>query len=123
VPPAAFSVPDYLADPGPAAPGDPLNRARSPHNNRFVNPYRSNRGPDLTLADILARPGRRDLDWDRNTGWPASLGWSYIARAARGPSPRHARGGGWQVPGPALVWTGLGMLATAVIMLVAELLR
>jgi hypothetical protein len=118
-PPVDFTVPDYLADPGPTPPADPATRARGVH----INPYRSNRGPDLTLADILARPGRRDLDWDRNPGWPAGLGWAYITRAARGPSPRHARGGGWQMPGPALVWTGLGLLATAVLILVAELLR
>jgi hypothetical protein len=104
-------------------PADPGTGARGGHDNRAVNPYRSNRGPDLTLADILARPDRRDLDWDRNPGWPAGVGWAHIARAARGPSPRHARDGGRRVPGAALVWTGLGLLATAVFMLVAELLR
>lgn len=111
--PATFSVPAYLADPGPGPSAHHSGRVS-------VNPWRSNRGPDLTLADVLARPGRRDLDWDRNPGWPDGVGWAQIAR---GTSPRHARGGGWRLPGPALVWTGVGLLAAAVLMLVAALVR
>jgi hypothetical protein len=112
--PPGLSVPAYLSDPEP----DPVEAAGGP-----VNPWRSNRGPDLTLADVLARSGRRDLDWNRNPGWPAAIGWSHIAWAARGRSPRHARAAGWRVPGRAVAWTGVGMLAAAVLMLVADLLR
>jgi hypothetical protein len=125
-----LAVPAYLSDPahGPAdaaahpPPGDavhsPAEGARA-----SVNPWRTNRGPDLTLADIVGRPGRRDLDWNRNPGWPAGIGWSHIAQAARGRSPRHARAGGWRLPGHAIAWTGVGMLAAAILMLVADLLR
>jgi len=73
--------------------------------------------PPHAAADTAA------LDWDRNPGWPAAIGWSHIAQAAQGRSPRHARGGGWQMPGRAVAWTGVGMLAAAVLMLVANLLR
>jgi hypothetical protein len=138
-PPQSFSVPAYLADPEPTAPapgagapdrggsaGPPAGRSGIRYGDHaVVNPWRSNRGPDLTPADILSRPGRRDLSWDHNPGWPAGIGWAYIARAARGPSPRHARGDArrWRVPGHVLVWAGLALLATALITLVADLLR
>jgi hypothetical protein len=121
-------VPAYLSDPAhppaeaaahvtaEASARAPAEGARGP-----VNPWRSNRGPDLTLADVLAGPGRRNLDWNRNPGWPAGIGWSQIARAARGRSPRHARTDGWWLPNPALVWTGIGFFAAAVLILVADL--
>jgi hypothetical protein len=106
--------------PRPASPGDSAGRGT-------VNPWRSNRGPDLTLADILARPGRHDPDWNRNPGWPGAVGWAHIAHAAGGRPPRHARAGRrwirWRARGRAAAWTGITVLATAAVMLVAELLR
>ena len=110
----ALSVPAYLADAGTVG---PIHGGRA-----TVNPWRSNRGPDLTLADVLARPGRRDLDWNRNPGWPAGIGWAYIAGAGRGRSPRHARARRLIRP-VAILWTGIGLLATAALMLLATVLR
>jgi hypothetical protein len=110
----ALSVPAYLADAGSVG---PIHGGRT-----TVNPWRSNRGPDLTLADVLARPGRRDLDWNRNPGWPAGLGWAHIAGAGRGRSPRHARTRRLIRPA-AVLWTGIGLLATAALMLLATALR
>jgi hypothetical protein len=123
--PGDLSVPAYLADPdqgdaGRSGPGGSGGRG-------VVNPWRSNRGPDLTLADILARPGRHDPDWNRNPGWPAGVGWAHIAHTARGRSPRHARARRrlirWRARRRAAAWTGIAVLATAAVMLVAELLR
>ena len=90
-----FAVPAYLSDP-PHAPGEGAPPAAT---------------------------RRHDVDWDRNPGWPPALGWASIAQAARGRAPRHARGRGWRMSARAAVWTGVGMVAAAVLMLVAELLR
>ena len=110
----APDLPSYLADPGPmpAAPAVP-GPAR---------PWRANRGPDLTLADLLARPGPRNLDWNRNPGWPPEIGWTHIARTARGRSPRHARTArGWRLPRHAARWIGIGLVAVGVLLLIATL--
>jgi hypothetical protein len=112
-----LTVPPYLADPGTdgtAGVGRAGDGAAA-----GGNPWRGNRGPDLTLADILGGPTRRDLDWNRNPGWPAGIGWAHVARAAGRPrTPRHARAARPQV----LLFTGLGLLAAAAIMLIAGLL-
>jgi hypothetical protein len=133
-----LAVPAYLSDPAHApaeadahalaeadahAPAEADAHAPAGSARGYVNPWRNNRGPELTLADVVGRPYRRDLDWNRNPGWPAGIGWSHIARVARGRSPRHARADGWRVSGHAVAWTGVGMLAAAILMLVADLLR
>jgi hypothetical protein len=75
---------------------------------------------DLTLADLTT--GRRDLSWNDNPGWPTDVGWSTIARAARGHSPKHARRGSPR----AFIWTGAGVitaiLLTILITTVSELM-
>lgn len=76
---------------------------------------------DLTLADLTT--GRRDISWNDNPGWPTDVGWSTIARAARGHSPKHAR----RLSPRAFMWTGTGVitaiLLTILITTVSELVR
>ena len=119
--PSDLVVPAYLADPGqpPAVPGP-------------ARPWRANRGPDLppgptsrsdlTLAVVLAHPGPRNLDWNRNPWWPPGIGWTHIAGAARGRSPRHARAArACRLPRRAARWIGIGLIATGVLLLIATL--
>lgn len=115
---ADLAVPAYLADMESGGP-DPWSPAGGA---TVVNPWRSNRGPDLTLGDVLARPGRRDLDWNNNPGWPAGIGWAHIAAAARGRSPRHARVRRTIQP-LAVLCTGIALVATAAAMLIVSVLR
>ena len=80
--------------------------------------------PGMAGTGGRGRPGRRLRRVDETSAGGLVVADDPITgpRAARGRSPRHAKVGGWQIPGPALVWAGLGIVAAAMLMLVADLL-